>query len=221
MKRVTALLTLAVVLSGCVSTRTTSIATDSESALRGKSLALSHRARQDFSAATPAKAAFGVIGALAMISAGNQLVTDNAVEDPEGYIGEQLGLALQSKYGLSAAAEVTTLADTTDVQKLAALYPGADYLLDTQTVNWSILYRMSLIRYRVLYAVKVRLIDVHKAKLLAEGFCHRNDQDDPNPPNYDELTANRAELLKSRLRSDADACIVELQQKLLGAIVRS
>jgi hypothetical protein len=68
----------------------------------------------------------------------------------------------------------------------------------------------------VLYAVKVRLIDVHKAKVLAEGFCHRNDEDDPNPPTYDELTANKAELLKSRLRSDADACILELQQKLLG-----
>jgi hypothetical protein len=216
MKSVTALLTLAFVLTGCVSTRTTSIGADSGNALHGKSLALSHRAKQDFSAATPAKAAFAVIGAFAMIAAGNQLVADNAIEDPDGYIGEQLGLALQNKYGLSAAAEVTTLADTMDIQKLAALYPGADYLLDTQTVNWSILYRMNLIRYRVLYAVKVRLIDVHKAKVLAEGFCHRNDEDDPNPPTYDELTANKAELLKSRLRSDADACILELQQKLLG-----
>ena len=78
MKSVAALLVLASILSGCVSSRTTSIGADSGHSLQGKSLALSKRAKQDFSAATPAKAAFGLIGALAMISAGNQLVADNA-----------------------------------------------------------------------------------------------------------------------------------------------
>ena len=216
MKSVAALLFLVSILSGCVSTRTTMIGADSVSSLQGKSLALSKRAKQDLSAATPAKAAFGPIAAVAMISAGNQLVADNAIEDPDGYIGEQLGQALESKYGLSPAAEVTALADTMDTQKLAALYPRADCLLDTQTVNWSILYRLNLSRYRMVYAVKVRPIDVHKAKLLAEGFCHRNDDSDPSPPTYEELTANKAELLQSRLRSDAAACVGELKQKLLG-----
>jgi hypothetical protein len=152
-----------------------------------------------------------------MISAGNQLVADNAIEDPDGYIGEQLQQALDTQYGLSPAPAVSAIADSIDPKKLAALYPGADFLLDTQTVNWGILYRLNLSRYRVLYAVKARLIDVHKGQLLAEGFCHRNDDVDPMPPTYDELTANQAELLKSRLHTDADACIAELKQKLLGA----
>lgn len=218
MKSVAASLTLVcLMLSGCVSTRTTAIGADSGNAQQGKSLALSIRAKQDFAAMTAGKAMFGMIGAVAMISAGNKLVADNGIADPDRYIGEQLRLALQAKYGLSPQADETVIADTSDTNKLAALYPDADYLLDTQTVNWSFLYRPSLTHYRVLYSAKVRLIDVRKARLIAEGFCYRKDDDDPNPPTYDELLANQAELLKSRLHSHADDCIGELKQKLLGA----
>lgn len=219
MKRIAGLMVLVFALAGCVSTRTTPLSAAAGGALQDKSLALSRQTTQDFSAATPTKAVFGVIGAVAMISAGNQIVADNRIENPAIYIGAQLRGALESEYGLSTAAEPTIIleANTTDLKKIAASAPETDYLLDVQTVNWSILYRMNLSRYRVLYSVKVRLIDEHKGALLAEGFCYRRCEEDANPPTYHQMTANGAAQLKSRLHEDADACTEELKQKLLSA----
>lgn len=161
---------------------------------------------------------FAMVGAFAMISAGNRIVADNNVDDPAGIVAEQLRQALAEKGGLIPASGTGPIADTTDTAKLAALYPNADYVLDVQTINWSFVYRPNLSHYRVIYSVKVRLIDTRKAKLLAEGFCARKDDKDPNPPTHDELLANHAELLKTRLRTDAKECGEELKQKILGSV---
>jgi hypothetical protein len=47
---------------------TAAMGADSADALAGKSPALSKRTQEDFSAATPGTAAFGLIGAVAMIN---------------------------------------------------------------------------------------------------------------------------------------------------------
>jgi hypothetical protein len=88
-----------------------------------------------------------------------------------------------------------------------------------QTVNWSFVYRPSLTHYRVLYSVKIRLIDTRQAKLVAEAFCYRRDDGDKSPPTHDELLADHAVLLKQRLRDHASECVGELQNKLLGVPV--
>jgi len=56
------------ILSGCASMGTAAMGADSADALAGKSPALSKRTQEDFSAATPGTAAFGLIGAVAMIN---------------------------------------------------------------------------------------------------------------------------------------------------------
>jgi hypothetical protein len=124
---------------------------------------------------------------------------------------------LEDKYGLVTATGTAPLADSTDTRKLASLYSAGDFVLDVQTVNWSFVYRPSLTHYRVLYSVKVRLIETHEAKLLAEAFCYRKDDDDKNPPTHEELLADQAALLKTRLHDHAAECAGELKNKLLGA----
>jgi len=220
MKSVIALLMVAVGIGGCVSTRTTTMSGEQSQTLQGKSLALTTRNKPDFGAMTPGKAMFGLVGAIAMISAGNKIVAEDGIEDPAGTIGEQLRQALATKHGLIAAAGTGPVADTTDTAKLAAQYSNADYVLDVQTINWSFVYRPNLgtQHYRVIYSVKVRLIDTHKANLLAEAFCVRKDDNDTNPPTHDELLANQAEILKTRLKEHANDCVGELQQKLLGSM---
>jgi hypothetical protein len=96
------------------------------------------------------------------------------------------------------------------------MYSGSDFVLDVQTVNWSFVYRPSLTHYRVLYSVKIRLIDTRRSKLVGEAFCYRRDDGDKSPPTRDELLADHAELLKQRLHDHASECAGELQNKLLG-----
>jgi hypothetical protein len=204
-------------LEACVSTRTTGVSNDSVSAMHGKSLAISQRTKPDFSAMTAGKAMFGLLGAAAMISAGNKIIVDNNIEDPAPFVADQLRQAMENKYGLVTAPGTMPLADSTDTRKLASLYSAGDFVLDVQTVNWSFLYRPNLTHYRVLYSVKVRLIATHDSKLLAEAFCYRKDDDDNNPPTHDELLADQAALLKSKLHDHAAECAGELTNKLLGA----
>jgi hypothetical protein len=166
---------------------------------------------------TAGKAMFGLLGAAAMISAGNTIVVDNNIEDPAPFVADQLREAVENKYGMVTAAGTAPLVDTTDTLKLAALYAAGDFVLDVQTINWSFVYRPNLTHYRVLYSVKVRLIEIHGAKLLAEAFCYRKDDDDKNPPTHEELLANQAALLKKRLHDHAAECAGELTNKLLGA----
>jgi hypothetical protein len=180
----TVLAVLSLSLEGCVSTRTASVADGSASAMHGKSLIVSHREKPDFGAMTAGKMMFGVLGAAAIISAGNKIVADNQIEDPAVDVGRQLSQALGEKYGLTATASVGPLADTADTNKLANIYAGSDFVLDVQTVNSSFVYRPNLTHYRVLYSVKIRLIDTRQAKLLAEAFCYRKDDDDKSPPTH-------------------------------------
>lgn len=202
-------------LAACVSTRTTGVSDGSASAMHGKSIALSQRVKPDFAAMTAGKAMFGLVGAVAMISAGNEIVVDNNIEDPAAFIADRLRQAVENKYGLVRAPGTAPLADSTDTRKLASIYLG-DFVLDVQTVNWSFVYRPNLTHYRVIYSVKVRLIDTHEAKLLAEAFCYRKDDGDENPPTHEELPADKAAVLKTRLHDHAADCAGELTNKLLG-----
>ena len=215
-----AIVAMSLILGACVGTRTTTMSGEQSHSLQGKSLAVTTRAKPDFGAMTPGKAMFAMVGAFAMISAGNKIVAENAIEDPANAMGEQLRQALMEKDGLVSATGQESLATTTDTAKLATQYAYADYVLDVQTINWSFIYRPNLgtQHYRVIYSVKVRLIDTHKASLLAEGFCVRKDDNDPNPPTHDELLANHAEILKAKLKADASECVGELKQKILGSV---
>jgi hypothetical protein len=100
-------------LEACVSTRTKGVSNDGASAMHGKSIAISQRAKPDFSAMTAGKAMFGLLGAAAMISAGNTIVVDNNIEDPAPFVADQLREAVENKYGMVTAAGTAPLVDTT------------------------------------------------------------------------------------------------------------
>lgn len=54
----------------------------------------------DFAAYTAGKAGFGVIGVALIIKAGNEIIRENAVEDPAIRIGQELAHALAERHGL-------------------------------------------------------------------------------------------------------------------------
>jgi hypothetical protein len=206
----------AVALTGCVSTKNVPLETKQIATLQGGTMTVSQRAKPDFSAMTAGKATFGLIGAAAMISAGNKIVADNAIEDPANYIAQKLAADLAGAHALNVVDTGGVQADGGDVKKLAAQYAKADLLLDVQTVNWSFVYfPTDWNNYRVIYSTKLRLIDTKRSKLLAEGFCARVPDQSPQSPTHDELLADGAARLKKELATHADYCVDELRRNVL------
>lgn len=203
-------------LSGCVSTKT--VKADIPALQRGEhaSVTVTKRPMPAFTALTAGKAMFGVLGAAAMISAGNEIVSSNGIEDPAVFIGQELGRTLGERLSLPVQAADGVLAATKPAE-MARQYPEGGLLLDVQTVNWSFGYFPSdWNNYRVMYSVKMRLVDAASGKAVAEGFCARVPEDKTGAPTHDQLLADNAAELKARLQHAAGECAEELKVQVLG-----
>jgi hypothetical protein len=206
-----------IVLAGCVSTKNVTVSNQRTKEWQGKTIAVTTRPRANFVAMTAGKAAFAVVGAVAMIEAGKTIVNENEVEDPAPVLAQDLIKAVVTRYGAMAATNASVPVDTTDVTKLAHAAGGADLLLDVQSLGNQFRYfPTDWSHYAVDSAFKVRLIDAHAGALLAEGFCRQTTQKDPSPPTKSELLADKAAMLKSILATQRDACLQELEKDVLG-----
>jgi hypothetical protein len=206
-----------IMLAGCVSTKNVTVSNDRTKEWQGKTIAVTTRPRADFVAMTAGKAAFALVGAVAMIEAGKAIVNENEIEDPAPVLAQSLIKAAETHYGVIAATNASASVDTTDVPKLAHAAGGADLLLDVQSLGNQFRYfPTDWSHYAVDSAFKVRLIDVHAGSLLAEGFCRQTTQKDPSPPTKSELLADQAATLKSILATQRDACLQQLEKDVLG-----
>jgi hypothetical protein len=210
-------LVLTVFLAGCVSTRNVTVTSERTQAWQGKTIAVTTRPRADFVAMTAGKAAFALVGAIAMIEAGKTIVKENDVQDPAPVLAQGLLSEAATHFGVIPAPDLSVVIDTTDVPKLAHAAAGADLLLDVQSMGNQFRYfPTDWSHYAVDSAFKVRLIDVRSSSLLAEGFCRQTTQKEPSPPTKDELLANRAARLKAILETQRDACLAQLKKDVLG-----
>lgn len=204
-------------LSGCVSTKNVQISQQELQSLKPNNLGLTKREKPDFAAMTADKAMFALVGAVAMISAGNSIVEENEVEDPARYIQSQLAEALSSQYGYTINAAGDKVVDSIKAVKIAEAYAGSDLVLDIETVNWSFGYfPTDWNNYRVIYSAKLRLVNTKTKSIIAEGFCSRVPEEDDTAPSYDELLANKAERLKQELKIAADTCIGQFKTNVLS-----
>lgn len=200
-----------------VGARTAPLAEGAIQALNGQTVVLAVHSKPDFAARTAGKATFAILGAAAMISAGNQIVTENSVDDPAVHIGDALLSGLVAQDGAVAAPPATAEVVSDDPARLAAAYPGSAYVLDVRTSGWSFgYYPTAWSHYRVHYSVRVKLVDTRSKSVVAEGACTRHDDDEPHAPTQEELLANKAERLKGMLAAHADACLEELRRNVLG-----
>ncbi|HTV95964.1 MAG TPA: hypothetical protein VME42_08165 [Steroidobacteraceae bacterium] len=210
-------LMLGALLAGCVSTRNVSVGVERTKEWRGKTVALTSRPRADFVAMTAGKAAFGLIGAAAMIEAGNSIVEKNNIEDPAPILGQNLLSEAETQYSVVAAVPARVVIDTTDVSKMASAARGADLLLDVQSMGSQFRYfPADWSHYAVDSGFKVRLIDVRAGSLIAEGFCRQTTQKDPSPPTRDELLADGASRLKAILTTQREVCLQQLKANVLA-----
>lgn len=218
MLRVIAVVLGVVTLTGCVSTKNVPLHHGRAAALKGSTLTVTKREKPSFAAMTAGKAMLGIVGATAMIVKGNNIIEENHVDDPAGYIADALAAELATAHGMTIVPVEGVIATSGHAADLSKLYRGADVVLDVQTVNWSFVYYVTdLNNYQVIYTAKLRLIDTRNRRVLAEGFCPPLRPKAEDAPGYDELLANQAARLKQELRVRADRCIADFRDRVLMA----
>lgn len=223
-----AALAAASVAAGCVSVQEIPMTAASTDLVRGRELSLSVRDKPDFGAMTAGKMAggalFGALGGAiagsAMVSAGNELVAQNAIEDPAEKIGAMLGATLRAKLDARPVAFRTRLASD-EVAEISKSPSGTDLVLDVRTIGWGFVYfPTSWSKYRVLYSARARLLDARKGHVLAESGCAMPVAEDADiAPTYDELLANGASRLKGELQRGADYCAGQFASKMFSLTV--
>lgn len=216
MSRYVGVLALGGVLCGCVSVPKATVSNQITSAWRGKSVILTDRPRAAFVPMTAGKAAFALVGALAAVEAGKNLVAENEIEDPAPIVARDLLELLRKQYGVVPANLPAVKVDTTDVRELARAVSSADLVIDVQSLGAGFNYfATDWGHYWVNSALILRVIDVRTGEALAGGSCRRDSRSDPNPPTKDELLAKKAERLKAILSAQRDACRDELAANVL------
>jgi hypothetical protein len=207
----------AMLLSGCVSTATKTIDAQAVSAVRNQTVVRTVRDMPDFSEMTPAKAAFGVLGAAAMISEGNKTVATNRIADPAVAIADALLDAMQASHGTQALASPLRI-DSEDPVRIAGLAKGkARYVLDVRTLMWQMMYfPTDWSHYQVLYTAKARLIDADTGTVVAEAFCKQNPESNANAPSFDDMLAMNAARLKATNAAYAQACANSFGRDMLA-----
>lgn len=210
------LLCAAVLTTGCVSVNNRPLADSSAASLSGAEIAQTTRERPSFSAMTAGKAAFGLLGAAAMISAGNAVVTDNDIKDPAGKIGEALVVALAEKHGAKPS-DARVSATSGKASEIVRDAPSSTrFVLDVQTINWSYGYfPTDWNSYRVIYSAKAQLIERSSGTVVAEGFCSRVPEESDDAPSHDALLADGAAVLKRELDLATESCISTLKATML------
>ena len=203
-------------LAGCVSTKNVRIDQHHSEIMHGKTMSVTTSDKPDFAAMTAGKAMFAMIGAIAMINKGNEIVRTHDVSDPASYISEALADQIAAAHSVSLVRPIVAEKDDDIGVLMASVRSNSAYILDIRTINWSFAYfPTDWNNYRVIYSAKLRLIDVNGKQVIAEAFCSRVPDQGPESPSYDQLLDNNAERLKQELKQAADYCIQDFQQKVL------
>lgn len=222
-KHIFVVVLFAVMTVACVNTGTVKLNSEQSTVLTGKSLASSTSEKPNFIAETPGKAMFALVGVLAMISAGNEIVEKYDIQDPAISISLDIAkvLAEEKKMNLVETPQLSSKDDSIDY--LASIYMNHDYLLDVRTIGWKfghiaefkLLPSFDEYLYRISYSAKARLIDLHDKKVIAEAFCNRMPDESSETFSYEQLIDNNALGLKRELQIVADDCTEEFSNKLL------
>jgi hypothetical protein len=215
MKSIALVMFVVLASAGCA-VKNIPLAPETLPTLQGLQVGQTRYAKPQFEAMTAGKAMFGVVGAVAMLNAGNKLVAEHRIQDPAPEISEALAKSLIAQLKLRPVqlngAELTSdsLEDVVKTSKPVEL------LLDVKTIRWGFLYfPTDFSHYRLLYSFRVRLIDAKAGKVLAEGWCVQPDETS-NPPTYDEMLANSAAWLKKELSAAAGRCTERFRKETLS-----
>lgn len=212
-------------LAGCASTKDTNLASGGAGPHAGQVVGYTGSHADGFMAMSPAKAAFGGLGALAMVETGKRIAKETGIEDPASELAHNLAAELAAAGGAQLAAAPAPVAHggllIPSPAKLSAAAAGAQYLVDVETQNWGFAYYATdWGHYHVNYWARVRLVDASTKAIAAEHLC-KWDSDKTRPRlTTDELLNDHANGLKQLFAQGAGACADEFRG-VLGLPVRT
>lgn len=217
MYKIIALCICVTLISGCASFNTQVIDAQTVTSLKNQTVTYTTRKKPDFAAMTAGKATFAMLGAIAMISAGNSIIEENDIPDPANAIAINLVKALEARHASRVVTPPLSVNSDDPVQIAGSTNGAAKFIVDVQTINWSFVYfPTDWTHYRVIYTAKARLIDAGTKKVVAEGFCKHIPDNNINAPTHDELLANKAAGLKKQLAAIADECSKNIKVEMLS-----
>jgi hypothetical protein len=189
------------------------------SALSGKVLAVTRHKKADFTAFTAGKATFALLGAGAMIVAGNKIVEENQISDPADIFESELAPALAKKFGMTLKSGSGLLVNGNKPKEIIAVQADADYVLDLQSNGWNFAYYPTdWNTYWIGYAVQASLFDAKSGKQLSKMACYTDTQKHPKSPMKDEMLANSAQLLKNVTASLGWKCLDRVAKQEFGLL---
>lgn len=207
---------IATAISGCASFNQQGMNAKAAPEIKGQTVTSTTREKPDFAAMTPGKATFAVIGAVAMISEGNSIISTHNVADPADEIAIGLATELKKAYGMRLVTPPIKVGADDPAQIASSSKDAVRYVIDAKTINWSIGYfPTDWTHYRTIYTAKARLINLQTKDVVAEGFCKHIPESNVNAPTYDELIGNQASRLKSHLNTIAQECINSMKTQML------
>jgi hypothetical protein len=190
------------------------------SSLDGKVVVVTRHEKPSFVAMTAGKAAFALLGAGAMIAAGNQIVKENEIADPADVLEHELVPAIAKQYHLQVKSANPVTIKPEKPKEIAATQADADYILDLRSGGWQFAYYPTEWgKYWVAYSVQVRLIDAKSAAVVSNMGCTANTNKHAASPTKEALLADKAQLLKDVTGSLGWICVQLLgkEQFLLPA----
>ena len=201
-------------LLGCVSTKNVSLPANKCTTLSGKNMVVTIGDKPDFTAMTASLAMMGGAGAYQMIADGNVIVKQNSIIDPALELSSKLSKMIAKKRKMRVSGKISIVHDD-ELNLLVSKFSNDDYILDVRTLQWAFShFPMDWDNYRVLYSAKMKFIDVKNKKVVAEGYCKIVPEQTATSPSYDELLANKAQVIKDELKASMNKCIDEFYRKL-------
>jgi hypothetical protein len=143
---------------------------------------------------------YGLIGYGMSISAGKEIRTKYALEDPAAAVGAKFLQNLRAELGGVAVRTVDRPVSNDDLGAVKAAYRGP-WLFDFKTIGWG-----SAAEGDVEFTVRGRLIRNDDSRIVWQGMCKYETRDAKG----ELLTAMNAALLKKKLEAGVSPCARDL-----------
>ncbi len=164
---------------------------------------------------TAGKAAFAVIGSLAMIAESEKLVKDYRLEDPANDMAGELSAAFAASKQGHVTPPVALPADKKGIQAaVTEVSARNDYFVFVNPTFINVAYfSFDWMHYGLQMSTQVQVFD-KSGKPIAKAKCQVKDKKVPDSPTKEELLADDAQRLRAMIDEAAANCLVQLKSGL-------
>ncbi|MHB1955857.1 MAG: hypothetical protein ACYCOU_19165 [Sulfobacillus sp.] len=160
---------------------------------------------------TPGKALFSGFGAYAGVQEGKRWMTKYQVPNPAALVEHELANTLQQRDLIGKVSPAPQGLPDDKIAHLQKAFGHHGLVLDATMLQWNVMYYpLAFGRYRMMYAERVRLVDLAQGKTVWQHVCKVRTNNSATAPSFDEMQANNGAVLKQFTRKLAQRCTQEL-----------